>query len=79
MREDIKAIIENTSSWKENFAEDPIETKEVVRVEKAIADWRKRDPYQADLYAAYIIAKDEGDDKTADAVMVLINEYEKDV
>lgn len=47
-------------------------------VSASIAAWRKRDPLQVDLFAAYIIARREGDIATADAVMELINQHKKE-
>jgi len=78
MRDDIKYLIENTTNWKENFAEDPVEIKQVLPASASIAAWRKKDPHQVDLFAAYIIAANEGDTATADAVMELINQHKKD-
>ena len=44
MREDVSYLIENTTSWKENFEQDTYLAKEVLPARDAVAKWKKEDP-----------------------------------
>jgi hypothetical protein len=48
---------------------------EMTPVSASIAAWRKRDPLAVDLYSAYVMAKEQGDNETAGVVMEMINQY----
>lgn len=73
MRQDIKDLIKTRPSWQEMNPEETLEEPQVLRVEESICQMRERDPVLTDLFAAYTIAKREGDLKTAQTVWEMID------
>tara|TARA_R110000782_G_scaffold261287_1_gene352879 strand:- start:10 stop:255 length:246 start_codon:yes stop_codon:yes gene_type:complete len=55
MREDVTYLIENTSSWKENFEQDTYLAKEVLPARDAVAKWKKEDPVMLALFKHLIV------------------------